>query len=106
MADDNVIGEGLWGAGLTPDELGEMQSKTSMWVSRVYVRPYGSMVRISLGELVEGKTNWHSSIAVSAEDLIVFSELFLTQAKFALDFEKQRAPSGQAVPAPEPGDAE
>lgn len=96
MADNAVIEEGLWGAGLTPDELVQMQSKTSSFVNRVYVRPYGSMIRISLGEIVEGTTNWHSSIVVSAEDLITFSEVFLTQAAWALgEKERQRAPAAQ-----------
>lgn len=103
---EDIIGEGLWGAGLTPDELAQMQSKTGWFANRVYVRPYGAMVRISFGELIEGKTNWHTSIVVTAEELITFSELFLTQAAWALsEAAKQSGPATQKQPAQEQGDA-
>ena len=82
---EELIPDGQWGAGLTPSELAEMQAEPSLFVNRIYARPYGRMIRVSLGENVEGKTNWHSAIAVSADDLVSIAEVLLTQAKFALN---------------------
>lgn len=102
MADKTIIAEGLWGAGLTAEELAQMQQIPSSFANRVYVRPYGGMVRISWGEMIEGATNWHSAVAVSAEDLIVMAELFLTQARGAIEW---RALQSASAP-PEAGNAE
>lgn len=105
MADEELIPQGQWGAGLTPSELAQMQSKTSLFANRVYVRPYGSMVRITFGEMVEGTTNWHSSIVVSGEDLMSFIVLFAEQAAWALSGpESQAAPAAKEPPPQEQKD--
>jgi hypothetical protein len=102
MASEPVGDPTGWGAGLDSDELAQMQRTPSVVVNRVYVRPYGTMVRISLGEVIEGKTNWHGAMMVSAQDLIPIAELCLTQANWVMN-----SSVNQAVPAPqEPDDAE
>lgn len=102
MADEKPTEEFVWGEGLDQDELAQLRTTKSVTVNRVWVRPYGANVRISLGEAVEGKTYWHSAIMVQASDLIPIAQFLLDQARWTADWvAKQYVPAAKA-----PGDGE
>lgn len=112
MADEQPAEEIVWGQGLEPEELEQMRQTEAVFVSRVWARPYGPNVRIALGEVIEGRTHWHSAIVVPAHELVSIAGFLLSQAQWTVDWlSKQYAEAAKAAAEadrarPEQGDAE